>query len=71
MTGTILPRASGFLQTLMLSIEALPAKLVELDLPREAPPHGLEDVLGHGNLERVPVLLLPDLRVTVVELECA
>ena len=55
----------------MLSIEALPAKLVELDLPREAPPHGLEDVLGHGNLERVPVLLLSDLGMTVVKFERA
>ena len=54
----------------MLSIEALPAKLVELDLSREVPPHCLEDVLGHGNLEGVLVLFMPDLRVVVVKLEC-
>ena len=53
----------------MLQVEALPAKLVELDLPRQVPSHGLEDVLGHGDLEGVLVLLLPDLRVAVVELE--
>ena len=61
---------SGFpLQTLVLPVESLPAKLVELDLPGEVPPDGLEDVVGHGELEGVPVPLLPDLRVAVVELE--
>ena len=53
----------------MLPVESLPAKLVELDLPGEVPPDGLEDVLGHGELEGVPVPLLPDLRVAVVKLE--
>ena len=61
---------SGFpLQTLVLPVESLPAKLVELDLPGEVPPDRLEDVLGHGELEGVPVPLLPDLRVAVVEIE--
>ena len=60
---------SGLVETLMLQVEALPAKLVELDLPRQVPSHGLKDVLGHGDLEGVLVLLLPDLRVAVVELE--
>ena len=55
----------------MLPLEALLAKFVELNLPREVLPHGLEDVRGHGQLERVPVLLPPDLRVDVVQLECA
>ena len=61
---------SGFpLQTVVLPVESLPAKLVELDLPGEVPPDRLEDVLGHGELEGVSVPLLPDLRVAVVELE--
>ena len=61
---------SGFpLQTVILPVETLPAELVELDLPGEVPPDGLEDVVGHGELEGVPVPLLPDLRVAVVELE--
>ena len=57
------------LQNLVLPVESLPAKLVELDLPGEVPPDRLEDVLGHGELEGVPVPLLPDLRVAVVQLE--
>ena len=61
---------SGFpLQTVVLPVESLPAKLVELDLPGEVPPDRLEDVVGHGELEGVPVPLLPDLRVAVVEIE--